>query len=295
MEPGPDSFSADFPKTVNRCAADHVTGPPAVPLSVHRRTMPLVPQFALPGVVVGPEWEKALEDGFSALLGKPVGDAAGEHAVFHCCPDMSAELFDEGFPARPFAEGVVVGAPFAELPVLGELLAGWDLVAPHWAVDLGGTLFRAGEDSGGGEVGVPELDGRWVSGRELGGLLVERGIDAGELADAYPQVLLRARVDGTLLDALRTATGLHRGPDGLVELSPAHGVAAEWDRALDAVGHAGVRDHLKHLCRTEDSARAHGAHYLGAREPWDAPPHEAVATWRMGEAQSWTAVVRLRG
>ncbi|MFF5100421.1 MULTISPECIES: hypothetical protein [Actinosynnema] len=36
-------------------------------------------------------------------------------------------------------------------------------------------------------------------------------------------------------------------------------------------------------------------HHLGAQEPHDAPPHDAVATWWTGKARSWTAVVRLRG
>ncbi|MEU8819470.1 hypothetical protein [Actinoplanes sp. NPDC048796] len=228
-------------------------------------------------MTVTDEWRAALVDGFSVLLGRPVDDDAAEYAVYYVCDDLADDLFAKGFDAGVLTE--VVRPPFSSVPVLGKLLAEWDLIAPFWSLDLGRSRFRAAVEGDGADAGVPELDAG-VTGAELGRILGERGLEPRDIRDAYPEVEFRVDTDGSLAGALAAATGAMRGPEHLFTLSPDWGVDPVWDGRLAAVRHPGLRDHLRHLCRTKDSARAHGAHFSSA----------GIAVWRVGEGQSVTRV-----
>ncbi|WP_131736055.1 hypothetical protein [Actinomadura roseirufa] len=240
------------------------------------------------------DWQDALAKAFSILLGRPLDefDPDASYAVYYSCGDLAGELFADGFDVGPLAAGEIVHPPFATIPILGTLLEGWDMIAPHWSIDLGRSVFYAGEPGSGAELGVAELD-TGLLGADLGRILTERGLTPPDLCKAYPEIEFRAHTDGTLTDAMRTATGTTRGPDHMFPFSPDWGADPEWDQRLAAVAHPGVRDHFRHLCRTMDSARSNGALYLGARDPGFEPPRSVIAAWQFGEAQSWSAVVRL--
>ncbi|MFF5081691.1 hypothetical protein ACFY36_31970 [Actinoplanes sp. NPDC000266] len=242
-------------------------------------------------MTVTDEWRQALEQGFEVLLGRPLGefDPGVPYAVYYSCGDLVDDLFAKGFDVGPLAG--IVSPPFTTMPMLRTLLADWDLIAPHWSFDLSRSVFRAAVAGDGAEVGVPELDAGLL-GSELGQSLTERGLDPRDIRDAYPEAEFRLHTDGSLLGALAAATGAMRGPDHLFALSPDWGVDPTSDERLKAVHHPGLREHLRHLSRTRDSARSNGAYYLGAEDPGFTPPRPVIAAWVVGESQSWTAVVQ---
>ncbi|MGV9305491.1 hypothetical protein ACWDLG_19110 [Nonomuraea sp. NPDC003727] len=236
-------------------------------------------------------WDAALSRAFAILLGRPLEtfDTRATYAAYYACHDLSLELFDEGFDVAPLVRGEIVRAPFPSMPILGELFDGWDLMAPHWTIDLGNSLFY-GEDSGHGVDGLES----GLPGAELGRTLVERGMKPRDLSKAFPLVAFRVHSDGSLLDAMRVITGTMRGPDHLTSLDPTGGVEGRWKKRLSTVDHPGLRDHLLNLCRDEDTARAYGAFYLENENPgYGTPPHPVVAAWQFGEAEAWSAVIHL--
>ncbi|WP_432829143.1 hypothetical protein [Dactylosporangium sp. CA-092794] len=240
------------------------------------------------------DWSAALTDAFAILLGRPLEEFAPDatYAVYYSCSDLAIDLFKAGFDVAPLARGEIVAPPFTAIPILGTLLEGWDLIAPHWSIDLGRSFFRAGDPGDGAAIGLPELDAG-LPGSDLGHILTERGLSAGDIRDAYPEIDFRVHTDGTLFDAMRTITGTMLGPDRLFPLSPDWGVEPSWEERLAAVAHPELKAHLRHLCRTEDSARSDGALYLGSTDPGFEPPRPVIAAWQFGEAQSWSAVVQL--
>ncbi|MFB9445599.1 hypothetical protein Dvina_19815 [Dactylosporangium vinaceum] len=240
------------------------------------------------------EWQDALTEAFCVLLGKSLRefDPDASYAVYYSCSDLAIELFKAGFDAGPLARGEIVHPPFPTIPVLGSLLEGWHHFAAHWSIDLGRSAFYAGDPGDGAAIGLPELD-TGLLGVELGRILTERSLTPRKIRKAYPEIEFRVHTDGTLFDAMRAITGTMRGPDHLFPLSPGHGVDREWHQRLGAVTHPGLRDHLRHFCRTENSARSDGAFYLGTEDPGFEPPRPVLAAWQVGEAQSWSAVVQV--
>jgi len=227
-----------------------------------------------------------LDDALACLLDRPLSAYPGRYALYYNCGDLSLELFAKDFDPALLAEATIVGPPFTSFKALGSLLAGWDLIAPRWTIDLGRSWFYAPDPA----ATVPELN-EGLTGADLGALLLTRGLTPRRIRDDYPDVELRVQTDGTLLDALRMATGTMSAPDGLFALDPPRGVDPHRDAALSAIADEALRDHLRHLCRTESSARSDGAHYLGPRDPGLHRTHEVVAAWSFGESQSWSAVV----
>jgi hypothetical protein len=240
-------------------------------------------------------WDDALRHAFAILLGRPLEEFPdATYAAYYDCNDLAIELFEESFDLGPLASGEIVRPPFPTIPQLGELLKGWDLIAPHWSIDLGQSIFEATEINSGAERGVPELDSP-ILGRDLGRVLIERSLSPEDLHETFPDIQFRAHTDGSLFDAMRFVTGTHRGPELL--LKPRYdedwGFDPVWQEKLAAIGHQGLRDALRNLCRTENMARADGAYYLGAKEPHFGEPRHVVAAWRFGEAQAWSAVIQL--
>jgi hypothetical protein len=145
---------------------------------------------------------------------------------------------------------------------------------------------------------VPEFEAP-ILGRDFGRILSDRGLDAINMEEGWPEILLRAHTDGSLFDAMRFVTGTHRGPDYLLQCDPDEGVEPTWDEKLAAISNERLRDALRHLCRTGDSARAYGGYYLGVEDPhFKEVPHfkqigQVVAVWRFGEGQGYSAVVQL--
>lgn len=240
------------------------------------------------------DWDGSLADGFSILLGRPLGDFDQDaaYALYYSCSDLAQELFEETFDAGVLARGEIVHPPYPSIPVLGELLEGWDLIAPHWSLDLGRSLFRAGDTGAGAALGLPDLD-TGMTGTDLGRHLTERQWAPAKLGGTYPEIDFRVHTDGSLVDAMRAATGTMAGPGEIFETGPVHGVDPVWERALAALPATGVREHLSNLCRDEQTARSDGAYYLGAKDPGLQGSGTVVAAWRFGEGQAWSAVVQL--
>lgn len=235
-------------------------------------------------------WNDLLSEAFGILLGRPLDefDQDTTYGAFYCCYDLSLELFEEGFDPRVLAG--VAEPPFTTIPALGDLLRGWDLITPHWSIDLAGSMFHATEKDSGTACGVPELEAG-LPGAELARILAERSLSPDDLTGTYPHIEFRASTDGSLLAALQAVTGTHRGPDHLFPLSPAHGLDPRWDELLRAVPHPGLRDHLRHLCRTANSARCDGAYFLADADPGLIRPRPVTAAWAIGEGQAWSAVI----
>ncbi|GAA4720538.1 hypothetical protein [Phytohabitans rumicis] len=238
-------------------------------------------------------WYEALSQGFEILLDRPLEEfPEAAYAAYYLCNDLSIELFKAGFDVAPLARGDIVRSPFTAIPELGKLLEGWDLDVPYWSIDLGESIFEASVVDGGANHGVPELDSP-LRGRDLGRILTERGLSPQDVYRTFLDIQFRAHTDGSLFDAMRFVTGTHRGPEHLPEYDPNWGVDPSWDAKLAAVEHPGLRDALREICRTEDSARSYGAYYRGARAVYSADPRHVVTSWRIGEGQAWKLVVQL--
>jgi hypothetical protein len=240
-------------------------------------------------------WDDALREAFAILLGRPLEEFPdATYAAYYDCPEMAIQLFKEGFDLEPLARGEVVHPPFPTMPQLGEQLKGWDLIARHWSIDLGRSIFQATEINSGIDRGIPELDSP-ILGHDLGRILTERGLTPEDIVETYPDIQFRTHTDGSLFDAMRFVTGTHRGPDNLImsRLDRVWGFDPAWKEKLAAVGHSGLRDALCNLCRTEFGARGDGAHYLGANDPHFTKSRQVVAAWQIGEAQAYSMVVQL--
>ncbi|GLY07904.1 hypothetical protein Acsp01_82830 [Actinoplanes sp. NBRC 101535] len=233
------------------------------------------------------------EAGFAILLGRPLGDFDRDatYALYYSCSDLSGELFARSFDAGVLTRGEIVHPPYPSISVLGELFRSWDPIAPHWSLDLGLSWFRSGDPEEALALDLPEL-AVGLSGVELGRLLVDRDWKPRKLRRAYPEIDFRVHTDGTLLDAMRAATGTMLAHGEIFEPGPVRGVEPQWQRKL-AVLPAELRDHLSVFCRDENTARSDGAFYLGTEDPGLLREAEVIAAFQFGEAQSWSAIVQI--
>jgi hypothetical protein len=262
-------------------------------------------------------WRDALSGAFAILLGRPISefDPDASYALYYRCSSLTDELFGlgefnetgehlAGFEAEVLARGDIIDPPFPTIPKFHGIVESWDsmILPAGWSFDLGQSMFSEYAEGGAASAGVPEL-AAGLTGAELGRILVERGLTPSHLAPADPVVDLRVHTDGSLFDTMRAATATLRGPDHLFSYSPDWGVDPDWDRLLDGVADPGLRDHLRHLCRTEDSARSDGAYYVGvtnsdktARRAHtlldSGTPRRIVTSWWYGEGHAWSAVVQ---
>lgn len=146
---------------------------------------------------------------------------------------------------------------------------------------------------------------RAVSGADFARVLAAHDgeldeIDADTLMGRV-QWLQRARTDGTLFDAMRTATWTMAGPEHLVPFARGAQVEPGREESLAGVSDARLRDHLRMLCLTAHWARSDGAYFLGVGEcshdlRWiaDQPGHEPVAGWEFGEGQGSSGVFAVK-
>ncbi|MCI4066334.1 hypothetical protein MRQ36_28790 [Micromonospora sp. R77] len=250
-------------------------------------------------------WEQLLTRELQRFLPEPIGDhpGGGRYALYHWDDMLASEFFAGGDLDRLAAlaepQSCVVAAS-------GTSGTGWD----RWAFDLGRSIFAVdGAETIEALAGRPAADllaaahrsaGRAVvHGVELARVLRRHGIALEDLAEDGVTMPIHVRVvtDGSLLDALRAATGT-MDQDGLEPVDPDAEVDPRWQAALNGIADAELRSHLSALFLEEDSARAYGGEYCGAHWPSGSGPirfaaARVVAGWEFGEGQAWSAVVEL--
>lgn len=260
------------------------------------------------------EWRDALTGAFHILLGRPLTefDPDASYEFYYCCPAVTVTLFGfnksgvhlPGFEAEVLARGDIIDPPFPTIPGFQHHIDGWDATIPQagWSFDLGRSVYWESEPGAGTQIGVPEL-AAGLSGTDLGQLLVERQLTPTHLKPARPIVSLQVPSDGSLFDAMCAATATQRGPGHYFDPEMTYGFDPGWNQRLTAVSYPGLGDHLRHLCRTEDMARADGAHYSGRVDAKDADrlaesvlgstAHgQVIASWEFGEGHATSAVVQ---
>jgi hypothetical protein len=260
------------------------------------------------------EWWDALTGAFRILLGRPLTefDPDASYDFYYCCPAVTDTLFgfnesDEhlpGFDAEALARGDIVDPPFLTIPGFQDHIDDWDAMIPQagWSYDLGRSVYRESEPGAGTQVGVPGL-AAGLQGTELGRILIERQLTPTHLKPARPIVSLRVPSDGSLFGAMCAATATQRGPGHYFDPEMTYGFDPGWEQRLAAVTYPGLRDHLSHLCRTEDMARADGAYYSGRADAKEADrlaesvlgstAHgQVIASWEFGEGHATSAVVQ---
>src|SRR5262249_54861417 len=132
-------------------------------------------------------WNGALRQAFAILLGRPLEQFPD--ASYAAC-DLGIELFKTGFDLGMLVSGEIVSPPFHAIPEFGRMLEGADLIMPYWSIDPGRSIFKASDINSGASFGVPELDSP-IAGRDLGWILIERGLTPRDVWKTYPDVQFR--------------------------------------------------------------------------------------------------------
>ncbi|YCK37965.1 hypothetical protein ACNF49_29115 [Actinomadura sp. ATCC 39365] len=197
----------------------------------------------------GDDWESSLRQAFGVLLDHPVSgfDPEAEYAACYSGNWLHETGFDRD-PAWP-APAALAG----RATVSSENLLLLDEVGyPELRFDPSRSLFEIDAAARfpvgfGEELVAVKVTGsdRWpqVGGAELARLTARHGVDLP--ASAWCVTSATIASDGTLLDALRVATGMGDGFDSLV---PYEGGDPETEAALAAVEHDGLRAHLRAFC-----------------------------------------------
>ncbi|GAA1984831.1 hypothetical protein [Catenulispora subtropica] len=248
-------------------------------------------------------WRQVLADGFGAFLGRPL-DKDDPDAVYGAyfwagnflketgfatdaawvdpealagrlmVEDANVVMYDEGeAPLRFDASGSVF------------VFDGAAVLPAEFAAGLSAAAFSSSEPGEG-----------LVLGRELGALLARHPVDLTDEALAGSWYVLYPRIasDGSLLDAMRAATGAGDGPGTLI---PFDGEPdEEWEEDLSRVAHPGLRAHLGFGCQEAGEA---SLYYVGADTLtfWGLEKEgcSVIAAWDEAQNQVEVAVFRLAG
>ncbi|MFG2915895.1 hypothetical protein ACGF0D_23795 [Kitasatospora sp. NPDC048298] len=242
------------------------------------------------------DWDRRLAEAFAVLLGRPL-EEYDPKAVY--AARVSGNLMDESGFERD-AAWVHPAALRGEHPVAADLYL-FDEAERTPGFDASRSLFEF-RPSDAPRADLPEgfaaaveaacFTRALVRGADLGALAERYGVDLASpaLAGAWSVHFARLVCDGTLLDALRAALGTGRTPE---ELTPFSAEPEEdWEEALAAIPHPGLRAHLGFFCTDGDEglmplaqdATAYGLEDEGC---------EAVAGWEDGHGQLDITVVRL--
>ena len=259
-------------------------------------------------------WERQLADAFEILLGRPLSGYAAEavYAVY-----FGGNWFGEGEFDRDaawvgpeaLAGREAVAFDDLELYYQGEVPLRFD-ASESWfeitnadgrpadaAKDLAGLPEGAAEDLI--AAFLPDSPFTLVRGRDLGAVVDRHRIDLAAVnwQVAYPKIVS----DGSLIDAMRVATGIGHGPENLVALTGKDADRAEpeesWATALAEVTPVELRDHL--LLGCQERGTGVGLAFLGASSSSGADPLlpdddcELLACWDEDENQREVNVVRL--
>jgi hypothetical protein len=259
-------------------------------------------------------WEQRLASAFEILLGRPLSSYAAEavYAVY-----FDGNWFGEGEFDRaaawvsPVALSGREAVAFDDLQLYyqGEVPLRFDASESWFEItNADGRPARAAEDLADLPKGAAEdliaaiLPGSrftLVRGRDLAAVVDRHRIDlaAVDWRVAYPKIVS----DGSLVDAMRAATGIGHGPENLVASTGQDAAQAEpeecWAAALAAVTPTELRDHL--LLGCQERATGVGLTFLGASSASGADPLlpdddcALLACWDEDENQREVNVVRL--
>ncbi len=240
-------------------------------------------------------WEALLADAFEALLGRPSAsyDSSAEYAAYY-----HGNFFHEtGIDRDPtwLNPAVLSGGQPVEV---GDLYL-YDMGEPPLRFDASRSLFQFSSHGLPGEFAAdlkaacfaPDV----IRGADLAPVLWRHDIDLIDpvLAENWNVSYARIASNGTLVDAMRVATGIGHGPGSLI---PFDGdPQEEWRATLAAIAHPGLRAHLSLGCR--DAWEVEGLTYLGAdvslcsllKDNGCSP----VAGWEDGHGQVDITVVQL--
>ncbi|GJF31512.1 hypothetical protein KNE206_42120 [Kitasatospora sp. NE20-6] len=242
------------------------------------------------------DWNRQLADAFAVLLGRPLREYDPD-AVYAACVGGNL-LYETGF--RRDALWVSPAALSGAEPVVWDCCL-FDESDRTPVFDASGSLFEFLPPEGAGAA-LPRdfaaaLDAvgsgrRLVLGADLAPLVARYGVDlaAPALAGTWSVYFPRLASDGTLLDALRAALDTGHGPEDLVPFTTQPD--EEWEEALAAIGHTGLRTHIGYFCTDGDEGLMPLSGDAMAGGPKGAGC-EPVAGWEDGYGQFDLTVVRL--
>lgn len=208
-----------------------------------------------PHPTTGDDWESSLTQAFSVLLNHPLADfdSGAEYAAYY----SGNWLYETGVDKDPL--WLEPAALTGRETITNENLLLLDEAGyPDLRFDASRSLFEIYTDAAEfpaafkEDLAAASLAGSdhypQVSGADLARLTARHGVDlTSPDLPAKTWQLTDARIasDGTLLDALRVATGIGDDPDSLV---PREETNATTEAAITAVEHAGLRAHLRAFC-----------------------------------------------
>ncbi|MEV8630559.1 hypothetical protein AB0395_02790 [Streptosporangium sp. NPDC051023] len=240
-------------------------------------------------------WEALLADAFGALLSRPLAgyDPGAEYAAYY-----HGNFFHETRIDRDptwLNPAVLSGGEPVEV---GDLYL-YDMGEPPLRFDAGRSLFQFSSH------GLPRdfaadlaaacFAPDVIRGADLAPVLWRHDLDLADpvLAENWHVCHARIASDGTLLDAMRVATGIGYGPGSLIPFEGS--VDEEWESALAAISHPELRAHLRLGCC--DASDAEGLTYRGADAPLGSLLEDGdcslVAAWEDGHGQVDVTVVQL--
>jgi hypothetical protein len=208
----------------------------------------------LPTPTTGDDWESSLTQAFGVLLGRPLSDfdSSAEYSA-----DYSGPWLYESQSNRDPAWLEPAALTGRETITNKNLLLLDEVGYPELRFDVSRSLFEIDAEAEfpaafkkdlaavrrAGHEGWPQ-----VRGADLAHLTARHGVDlTSPDLPAKTWSVTRATIasDGTLLDALRVATGIGEGPDSLVLCEEKD---ATTEAAVAAVEHAGIQAHLRAFC-----------------------------------------------
>ncbi|MEV4096828.1 hypothetical protein [Streptosporangium saharense] len=240
-------------------------------------------------------WKASLTAAFEALLGRSLSgyDRGAEYAAYY-----HGHFFHETRLDRDpiwLNPAVLSGGEPVEV---GDLYL-YDMGEPPLRFDAGRSLFQFSShglsEAFAADLARACLAPDVVRGADLAPVLWRHDLDLADpiLAENWHVCYARIASNGTLLDAMRVATGIGDGPGSLI---PFEGNAdATWTPALEAVANPRLRAHLSLGCC--DVAEAEGLTYLGSDAPLGPLLEEGgcsvVAGWKDGHGQVDVTVLQL--
>jgi hypothetical protein len=217
----------------------------------------------LPAPTAGHDWESSLTQAFGVLLGSPLSDfdSGAEYAAYY----SGNWLYETEFntdptwlePAALTGRETITNEYVLLLDEVGIPQLRFDASRSLFEIDTDAAQFPAAfeEDLAAATLAGHDLYPQ-VRGVDLAHLTARHGIDLtspDHPARTWCVAYARIASDGTLLDALRVATGMGQGFDSLVPCAKAN---TQTQAAIAAVEHAGLRAHLHAFCDPDSHSLA---------------------------------------